>query len=222
MKLAVFNGSPRGTASNSRLLVEMMLAGLNETPGHSVDIAYLRNEKEHPRFLEMFGACDVALVILPLYADSMPGIAKSFIESLRARVGRTDNPKLGFVVQSGFPESAQSEPVARYLEKLARRLGCECLGVAIKGGVEGMQVMPPWMTRGIRKGFTALGRSLGTTGRFDPAVLARLRGKPRLTPVRLLAFRAATRLGLADSYWNAELREHHAFERRFDRPLTAG
>ncbi len=54
-----------------------------------------------------------------------------------------------FMVQGGFPEAYQSRFVERYLEKLAKRLNCQYLGCIVKGGIEGIQTMPQFMTKRI-------------------------------------------------------------------------
>jgi hypothetical protein len=67
---------------------------------------------------------------------------------------------LGFVMQSGFPESTHLRHVERYLAKLAARLGSPYLGALIKGGGEGIRLMPDTMNRKLFDQLIALGQSL--------------------------------------------------------------
>lgn len=218
MRWLVLNGSPRGRASNSRLLVERLVSGITAVPGHEVEVGYLREAEAQPALVERLYAADAAIVVMPLYADAMPAIVKLFIERLEGLSARERRPKLGFVVQSGFPESRQSEPLARWLEKLTRRLGCASLGIVVRGGVEGIQETAGWTHRGLFRRFEQLGRSVAETGRFDPGVAARL-ARPRSLPApSRLVFGALARLGLVDWMWNRALERNGALERRFDQP----
>ena len=146
MKLALFNGSPRYKKSNSKILLEHFLKGYNRINPEQVPVHYLARYKEEETYRIAFQQADAVLIIFPLYTDSMPGIVKQFFESLVASEIQPGK-KIGFIVQSGFPEAVHSIYVERYLKKLTQRLKGEYLGTVIKGGVEGIQIMPPWMTK---------------------------------------------------------------------------
>ncbi len=107
----------------------------------------------------------------------MPGIVKAFIESLAPFKDRPDNPPLGFLVQSGFPEAAHSRFVERYLQKLAQRLGSPYLGTIVKGGAEGTRIMPENMTHDLFAALEQLGRGF----RPDRPARPRLAGGPGQT-----------------------------------------
>ena len=124
MKLTVFNGSPRGKKSNTTLLLEHVLKGFMETEGNSYELEYIVN-KDVEELVEMFRKASDIILAFPLYTDCMPGIVKSFIDSLKPLCGKQDNPSIGFIVQGGFPEAYHSRFVERYLEKLAKRLNCQ-------------------------------------------------------------------------------------------------
>jgi NAD(P)H-dependent FMN reductase len=220
MRWLVLNGSPRGQKSNTRMLLGRLLAGLGRTPGHEVEVAYLNLASTRAGLADRVAAADRVILAFPLYADAMPSIVMASIEALAPLVGRPGNPPLGFIVQSGFPEACHSRPVQAYLEKLARRLGCRCLGTVVKGGIEGIQVMPGWMTRGTLGRFEALGERLGRDDWFDPALTTKLAGAERLSALGRFLVALLGRLGLMDSYWNQALRRNRAFERRLDRPYV--
>ena len=71
----------------------------------------------------------------------MPAIVKQFIEALEPLKNRENNPPMGFIVQSGFPEALHSRYVEHYLQKLAARLNAPYLGTIVKGGGEGIRMM---------------------------------------------------------------------------------
>jgi NAD(P)H-dependent FMN reductase len=220
MRLAVFNGSPRGKKSNTRILMDQFLQGFARTPGHEHEVHYLSRESDGEEHREAFASAEVALLAFPLYTDAMPGIVKAFIETLAPLRGRERNPALGFVVQSGFPEAAHSRPVERYCQKLAQRLGCRYLGTVVKGGVEGIQIMPPTMSRKLFACFEALGEAFGRTGEFDPDLIRRLAGRESLSLPVCLLYRLLRLTGLTNFYWNSQLKANGAWERRFAAPYA--
>jgi len=220
MRLAVFNGSPRGGKSNTRILLEHFLQGFGQTEGNSHELYYLNQVGNQERFKQAFCEADCVLLAFPLYTDAMPGLVKQFIETLAPICGRDKNPALGFIVQSGFPEATHSRPVERYNEKLALRLGCRYLGTIVKGGVEGIQVKPPGMTRKLYSAFYLLGEAFARTGAFEPQLVGRLAKPERLSPAARFLFSLLQLTGLTNFYWNWMLKENDAFKRRFARPYA--
>jgi len=219
MRLMLCNGSPRGKGSNTAILLKHFIAGFMATPGNMHDLAYLTRLKEHPSIAEKFRQTDAAIIAFPLYTDSMPAIVKDFIETLDAAEGNM--PALGFIVQSGYPETVHSRFVEKYCEKLARRLNSKYLGTIIRGGVEGIQVKPPFLTRRLFMAFRSLGRHFGVTKEFHPIILKKLAGKERMSAIGRLMFRIFQVTGLSNLYWNKLLKKHGVYERRFDRPYES-
>ena len=166
-RLTLFNGSPRGRRGNTPLFLREIASGF----GGPSEIHHLIRLKETNQMVQAFADAECAILGFPLYTDSMPGAVKHFIEALEPLVGRKDNPSLGFVVQSGFPEGLHSRYVERYLEKLAVRLGSPYLGTVVKGNGEGVRIMPPEATKSLFANLQAIGVSLAESGRFDPTAL---------------------------------------------------
>lgn len=220
MQLTVFNGSPRGKRSNTSVLLEHFLRGFMETQGNSYEIEYLVQSKHGQRFVKMFRDSSHVILAFPLYVDAMPGIVKSFIESLQPVRGSQDNPTIGFIVQGGFPEAHHSRFVKRYLRKLARRLNCPYAGCLVKGGFEATPSMPKFMTKSIFSRIRELGKGYGTTGQFDSELVDRLAKPEHLSIFHRAFFRIALYLGLAHIYWDRQLKANKAFGKRFDRPFA--
>jgi len=219
MHLTVFNGSPRGTGSNTKVLLEHFNRGFLENPQNQVEAAFLNRVKELDKHVEMFRSSEHVILAFPLYTDAMPGIVKNFIEALPPLCGLPENPTLGFIVQSGFPEPIHSRYVERYLAKLASRLGCAYHGTAVRGGVEGCQIQPAWMTRKLFKGFYLLGRNYTSERGFDAAVLDKLAPREKMSGAMRVFFRLLNRAGMTNFYWNHQLKQNQAFDLRFDRPF---
>ena len=217
MKLVVFNGSPRRKKSNSKILMEQFLKGYNEIQKDDVPLYYLASMKRMNEYVDAFQHAQTVLFIFPLYTDSMPGVVKFFIEKI-SELKPFNTKNIGFIVQSGFPEAHHSTYLERYLEKWTRRIQCTYLGTVIRGGVEGIQIQPRSWTRKLFRAFYELGKGFADSGSFHPDIVARLRKPYMLSAPRRLSFRFMALIGLTNYYWNMKLKEHHAYDIRFDRP----
>jgi NAD(P)H-dependent FMN reductase len=219
MTLAIFNGSPRGTKSNSKILIEHFLAGYRtKNIEENVNISYIKANSDHAENIEIFRQADKAIIIFPLYTDCMPAMVKEFLEQLYEAKGNKPRD-LGFIVQSGFPEAIHSVYVERYLAKFTRRMGCNYLGTVIKGGVEGIQVMPPSMTKKLFNNFRQLGSHFAETGEFSAPIMDKLKGPLRMSDIKFAGFKLLAKTGLLNFYWNNHLKKYGAFEKRFDQPF---
>ena len=218
MKLAIFNGSPRRTKSNSTLLIKHFLKGYSNYDNTNIDIHYLADTSKNHLHIKEFAEADTVIIIFPLYTDAMPGQVKYFFESLENI--DLSGKNAGFIVQSGFPEAYHSIFIEKYLEKFSRRMKWNYLGTVIKGGVEGIQIMPPSMTRKLFTNFEKLGEYFAQTGEFDPAVMKKLRKPYRLNFTGRLFLRLMITTGLNNYYWNSKLKANHAYEKRFAQPYV--
>jgi len=219
MKLAIINGSPRNKKSNSTLLMDQFLLGYHSLNPEGVPIHYLANPQLKKEGFAAFMDSEVILIIFPLYTDCMPGIVKEFFESI-AEIDKNiiRGKKIGFIVQSGFPEAVHSVAVEHYLAKLTKRLQCEYLGTVIKGGVEGIQIMPPFMTKKLFNQFNKLGEYFAKNTAFSPQIKEALRKPYKMSLVRRTLFAMMAKTGLTNFYWNSNLKKNGAYEKRFDRP----
>jgi len=215
-RLTLFNGSPRGRRGNTPLFLREIASGF----GGANETHHLIRLKETDQMVQAFAEAECAILGFPLYTDSMPGMVKHFIEALEPLVGRKDNPPLGFVVQSGFPEGLHSRYIERYLEKLAARLGCPYLGTVVKGNGEGVRITPPEATQGLFSNLQAIGASLAESGRFDPAALKTIAHPEKFPAILGPIFRIFVRLPVAHSYFDDMLKKNGTYERRFARPFA--
>ena len=238
MKLTIFNGSPRGEGSNTKALLEHFTNGFMTTDRNTYELAYLNRVKDSDNFIKLFREAEQVLLAFPLYTDTMPAIVKTFIESLEPLCGKEDNPDIGFIVQSGFPEASHSRYVEQYLEKLAVRLGCKYKGTVIRGGVEAIRI-PALQDKKFLKlfckfgtaidfggvgylldlkklcrTFYELGKNFGETEEFNKEIVLRLTQPERLTKFGFWVFRVVTH----NLYWNLMLKRNNAFEKRFEKP----
>ncbi len=219
MKLTVFNGSPRGRTGNTKLYLERFIEGFEETAGNSHELAYLNRVKNQDAFVEMFTGAEAVLLAFPLYTDAMPGMVKTFIESLAPLAGRQGNPPIGFVIQCGFPEAVHLRALERYLEKLAARLGCRYLGTIVKGGGEGAREYPSGFRKSLGT-FRKLGVVYGQTGVLDPKLMRIVAGTEKFAWPLVLLFKLLLKTKPLRAGWDNQLKANGAFERRFARPYA--
>jgi len=213
--LTLFNGSPRGRKGNTPIFLREIAAGF----GGPSEIHHLVRIRETEGMVQAFADAECVVLGFPLYTDAMPGIVKHFIEALEPLVGKTNNPPIGFVVQSGFPEGLHSRYVERYLEKLAGRLGSPYLGTLVKGNGEAVRVMPRNMTKNLFANLQAIGSGLAVKGHFDAAVLAKIAHPERFPIILGPVFQVFLRTPIAHSYFDNMLKQNGVYEQRFDKPF---
>ncbi len=217
MQLTFINGSPRGTRSNTGRLMEHFIRGFLETAGNSCDIEYVSKHRGNLAALaEKFASSENVLIGFPLYVDAMPGSVKEFFEALAPYMGRKANPALGFVIQCGFPETSHNRFAERYCEKFARRMGCRYLGAALKGGCEGLDMQPKFLTEKYYQYFRLLGAEFGRTGALDEVLVKKLARPETLTPEQIgqvIPF-------INKALWDDQMEKNGVLSKSFDRPLA--
>ena len=218
MQLTVFNGSPRGRKSNSKIILDQFLSGFEATPGNGYELHYLNRLKDTEHFVQAFAEAETVLIAHPLYTDAMPAIVKAFIEELELLSGKEGNPTLGLIVQSGFVAAAHSRYVERYWVKFSRRMGSRYLGTIIKGGCEPLH-RGEIQFKKVLKSFYALGRDFGETGQFDQKMVAELAEPEKIPTMMRLIVQLVWRI-TGNGYWDDWLKENEAYEKSFARPYT--
>lgn len=216
MKLAIFNGSPRGNKSNTKILLSHFQSGFENEGGEVTSTEFLIQEKHLEEQVQHFKDAKNIFLAFPLYVDSVPGMVKKFIES----IGNFDGTgkKILFLVQSGFPEAIHSMEVKNYLIALSKRWKMECLGVVVKPGIEGIQIMPEMMTRKLFKNMELLGVKLAKYEMVDKQIIEKLARPYKFSYFSRKIFEIMRLTGMANFYWNKKLKENDAFEKRFCAP----
>ena len=220
--LLLLNGSPRGERSNSMKMLARVAEGWQQAGGAAPEILHLVRRPQFARAVEAFAGVDTVLLGTPLYTDAMPALVKAYIEALAprveiARAGGT-NPRLAFLVQSGFPEARHSRPLERYLEKLSLRLGSPYAGTIVRGGGESLQMMPDAANRKLWAQLRTLGEQLARNGRFGAAELNAVAGIEKFPPFAAAIVSVACKVPAVQFYWNGLLKKNGAWQRRFAAP----
>lgn len=219
MRLTVYNGSPRGKAGNTFIMLGKVLEGFTSVAEPELNYIFLASPKERLEAHKAFSESDLVLLGFPLYTDAMPGLVKEFIESLSPYVGQPHNPKMAFLVQSGFPEAHHSRFVERYLEKLARRLNAPYAGTIVKGGCEGVRLVSDKVNGNLFEGLRELGVSLAQDGHFDPEKLETFARPERFPCFIAPLFKVGLRLPATQSLWVSLLKKNGVYEDRNAKPF---
>jgi multimeric flavodoxin WrbA len=214
-KITVFNGSPRGRRGNTPILLGEFMQGF----GRECEMHHLIHVKDLQEQVRAFAEAECVWLGFPLYTDAMPGIVKQFIEALEPLRGRADNPPIGFLVQSGFPEALHSRYVERYLEKLAARFGSPYLGTIVKGGGEAVKSMPSKATRGLFDALQSLGRDFASVGQLNAETLRTITRPERFPAILGPVFQVLLRTPIGHAYFDSMLKQNGVYERRFARPF---
>jgi len=217
MRLTIFNGSPRGEDSNTRVLLEHFINGFTATSGNTYELAYLI-KKDNGNSVRLFQEAEHVLLAFPLYYDAMPGHVKTFIESLEPFCGRRNDLEIAFIVQSGYPEAVHSASLKPYLEGLVKQLGCKYTGTVALGGVEVIRATPALSNKRLFESFRKLGEVFGKTGALDRQVVAKLAKPEKYSEFQVKFLNLAANI----LCWHPLLKKNHAYERRFAKPDTAG
>jgi hypothetical protein len=215
MKIAIINGSPRGKKSNTRLLLDQFIAGLEKSDTAAVYMTfYLVNRHQMQDAIDYCMESDCILMAFPLYTDSMPGIVKLFFENIRSFQGK----KIGYMVQSGFPEGIHCFYIEKYLERFTLKLGAEYLGMVSRGNVEGIQDRSVWANKKLFRKYYNLGYYFGKNQVFDPNIMRELKKPFMLPPVARMVCRLVLKSGISDYGWNRHLKDNHVFKIKDARP----
>jgi NAD(P)H-dependent FMN reductase len=215
-RITMFNGSPRGPQGSSPIFLEQFAKGFGGQ-SQMLHLVKLHSTDEH---VKAFVQAEAVWITFPLYTDAMPGIVKHFFEALEPLVGRPNNPPVGFIVQSGFPEGLHSRFVEHYLEKLALRLGSPYLGTIVKGNGEGVNKMPDEANRKLFENLQALGKGFARGEKLNPVILAQLSIPERFPAILAPLFEIVVRLPSSHAYFDNMLKENGAYEQRFDQPFV--
>ncbi len=219
MDLIIFNGSPRRKKSNSKILSEKFIEGFNSVKKQKIPVYYLAETKKANEHKNAFEQAKTVIFIFPLYTDCMPAIVKLFFESIYLNCKKTDK-NVGFIVQSGFPEAHHSVYLEKYLAKYSKKMNWNYLGTIIKGGVEGIQIMPERINKKLFIKFYNLGKIFAESGNFDNKIKNKLKKPYKLSKARILAFKIFSLLGFTNYYWNYNLKKNNAYKKRFEKPFA--
>lgn len=226
MKTIIMNGSPKAERGNTEVFMRKLIEGMqeaisdqNEGQQEAVcEVCYSAKE-DHEQLAQKLQEYDEIIIVFPLYVHAMPGSVRKVMEYMKPVEG--SGKRLGFVVQYGFVEGAQSKYVERYLLSFTRQMNYESIGVVVKGGSAGVSEMPEKMNKKLFDQLKLLGKSFALTGEFSKEAIQILRTPYELSTKQAKIYEFMAKLGVSDSmWWNSMLKKNGAMEHRYDRPFA--
>lgn len=218
MSLTIFNGSPRGPKSNSKVISDWFLKGY----GQEAETIYLFQTAKMDEHAKAFARSDEILMVFPLYVDGMPGQVKGMIEGLKPYKAQLKDKPITFIIHSGFQEGVQSRGLESFLNRFAEIFGMKNQGVAILPGSEGFRLMPPAMTKKKSQAVEAMGKAFRNGTPYTKEMLHTMNPKETLGKGSKVLSHLFSKLGLSNLYWKQTLKKNGAYEKRFDAPYVKG
>jgi len=156
-KILYINGSPRGEKGSNSAQILKDLAGFLKEEGIQQEefsiLTLARKIPENPdKQLEELDSCDIWILGLPLYVDSLPGhICRwlSLFQTFRASKESPRNIRVYGIINCGFPEAIQNSDALSILELFCRKAELEWrMGIGIGMGeayiqMKGMPLRSP-------------------------------------------------------------------------------
>jgi NAD(P)H-dependent FMN reductase len=210
MKTVIINGSPNGRRGNTEILSREFIKGM-KTPA---EIRYAAEEDASTLAAYMQGF-DNWLFFFPLYVNAMPGIVKRLFEKLR----HDETKAVGYFVQSGFEEAAQSDYLVALLKNYNRRMGYRDLGIVVAGGMAGVRYMPERMNRKTFENMRSAGALYEQTGRFSDESVQYFGRLRQYTKAQAKRNEFLRKIGLMNVFWNGMLKKNKAYHSRLDKPF---
>ena len=215
MKTLIINGSPKGKDGNTKIFIDRFVRGMKAP--YEICYAVKEDPLQIAQYIQQF---DSVIIFMPLYVHAIPGIMMKLIECLEPAL--EDGKAMGFVVQSGFMESAQSKYLERYLSVLSKNLNYTYLGTVIRGGSAGTYMMPEKMNKKLFKQLSGLGEYFDSNNSFVVEIVSEM-GKPnKLSKSKSKQLQFFSKIGLGEAmFWNMMLRQNNAKDKRFDKPFAS-
>ena len=210
MKTLIINGSPNGRRGNTEILCREFIKGM-QTPAKVMYIA----ENDETAAAEYMHDFTHWLFFFPLYFNAMPGIVKRLFEQLQPNNGR----QVGYFVQSGFEEAAQSDYLVHILNNFNQRMGYRNLGIVVAGGMAGIRFMPEQMNKKTFENVQRAGALYAQEGAFADESIRHFGRLYQYTKGQAKKNEFMRKLGLTNMMWNNMLKKNKAYQNRFDKPI---
>lgn len=210
MKTLIINGSPNGRRGNTEILSREFIKEMQTPP----EVRYAA-EDDAAALAAYMQDFDHWLFFLPLYVNAMPGIVKRLFEQLRPDT----NKAVGYFIQSGFEEAAQSDYLVTILRNFNKRMGCRDLGIVVAGGMAGVRYMPQQMNKNTFENMQLAGALYERTGGFADESVKQFRKIYQYTKKHAKRNQLMRKLGLTNMFWNSMLKKNKTYQNRFDKPF---
>lgn len=213
MSTLIINGSPKGEKGNSHIFAGKFVKGMKR-PCKIRSIV----KENYALLAKEIKTYDTIIFVMPLYVHAMPGIVMKLLEQITPT--EKEEKAMGFILQSGFAEPAQSRYAKRYFEMVCRRLRYRYLGTIIKGEAAGTYMVPEKMNKKLFAALEELGKYYEQTGRFSEKIRLNFEKNYTFTKAQARRNQLMYKTGLGNIMWNSMLKKHNAYEERLARPFA--
>ena len=216
MKLAVYNGSPRGKASNSETIINLFIDNFSDKTAYSK--YYLKDISKHDEIIS--DAADGYFMVFPLYTDISPYGVKVFFEKMEENKELYKGKPIWFFIHSGFPEAKQSRLLERYLKYLCKIIGTEYMGTCITGNSEGIRKLKSNSKRliKIKNNIKVLAYDISCSKYFNSKSIEYFKRMENLP--KPAVFITKSFLGLLNKGFDFMIKQNGAYDKRFDKPYA--
>ncbi len=214
MKTIILNGSPKGNTekSGSYFLAKAFVSEM-EQPCEIRSIA----AEDTTNLVNYIKNFDHVILVTPNYIHAVPGIVIEFLDQLPP----ADRPQsYGLIIQSGYPESSESEIFCKYFTCLLRSLNYNSLGTVIKGECAGIALMPD-MFKKLAKEFAGFGREYERLGIFSEKYIKTFAEPYKLSKSKVRCLNVLDKIGVTKISWHTMQRKHGGYKDRLARPFLS-
>lgn len=214
MKLTIYNGSPRGSKSNSNTLADILCKGFDSST--IISRHNIHKSDNHSDAITDNG--DAYFIVFPLYADAMPYAVKLFFEKMDENKALFKDKPMYYFIHSGFPEAKQSRLLERYLKYFTKIIGAQYMGTAIMGNSEMTRYMSEKSKRRakIQENMKLFAKDIVEGKPFNKASIEYFRGMevmPKFIMLLLKKFPSVFNKG-----FDFMFKKNGAYEKRYNQP----
>lgn len=218
MKLAVYNGSPRGTNASSHKLAQWSIRNSKAYEGFESTIYLLNEPNNHKTIAGEMENFDSFLFIFPLYVDSVPGIVKAFFEEAEYHKQALAGKSVYFIIHSGFPELIHSRSVSRYVRYYTEKImDMRYMGTGIIGFSELIRQAPDQANYKKLMGTFYLQEKINNNEPMGDTIQKAFGGKEKFNIVIRIAYRL---FPFKDLMWKREAKSRGAKNSIYARPYA--
>lgn len=214
MKLTIYNGSPRGDASNSGKIADFLCDSINGNA--TVSKHNISKPANHDSAIAE--TADAYFVVFPLYADAMPYAVKVFFEKMHENKSLFKDKPMYYFIHSGFPEAKQSRLLERYLKYFTKIVGAKYMGTAIMGNSEMVRHMPENSKRRmkIHENMKMFANDITSGNTFNDTSITYFRGME--TMPKFVMFLLKKFPGVFNKGFDFMFKKNGAYEKRYNQP----
>ena len=216
MRLTIYNGSPRGKASNSEVISKLIEDNL-----HSdivVTKHYIKDVRKHSEIIKY--TSDAYFAVFPLYADITPYAVKAFFERMEESKETYKDKPIWFFIHSGFPEAKHSRLLERYLKYFCKLIGANCMGVCIMGSSEVLRGLTNESKRMIKinKNIKGLANNISNSKTFNSKSIEYFKGMEMLPKPVVYIMKLFP--NIFNKGFDIMIKRNGAYDKRYDKPYA--